>query len=89
MELTTYYIACEGLANIVKHANANSANVRIASSDSELHLEVVDNGRGGADIAKGTGLAGLADRARALGGDLSVMPGPAGGTMLRAVLPCG
>lgn len=89
VELTTYYIACEGLANIVKHAHATLAKVRITSSDTELHLEVVDNGRGGADVASGTGLAGLADRARALGGDLSVIPGPAGGTTLRAVLPCG
>jgi len=88
VETTAYFIACEGLANVVKHATAEHAGVRISSSDNELRLEVTDNGRGGADPSRGTGLAGLADRARAIGGDLTVKTRPAGGTLLQAVLPC-
>lgn len=87
VETTAYFIACEALANVVKHAAAERANVRITTSDNELRLQVTDNGCGGADPTRGTGLAGLADRARAIGGELTVKTGP-GGTLLQAVLPC-
>jgi signal transduction histidine kinase len=87
VETTAYFIACEALVNAVKHATAERAKVRITTSDDELRLEVTDNGCGGADPTRGTGLAGLVDRARAIGGELTVQTGP-GGTLLRAVLPC-
>jgi signal transduction histidine kinase len=86
VETTAYYIACEGLANVVKHASADHATVSVSVNGNELSLEITDDGCGGADRT-GTGLAGLADRARAIGGELTVRSS-AEGTLLRAVLPC-
>jgi signal transduction histidine kinase len=88
VETTAYFIACEALANVAKHATADHADVRITAPGSQLRVEVLDNGRGGADPRRGTGLAGLADRARAIGGELTVQDRPSGGTVLEAVLPC-
>ena len=89
VEVAAYYVVCEGLANIGKHARATSASVSVARSDGQVVVEVVDDGIGGADTERGTGLRGLADRVEALGGRLRVWTPHGGGTRVRAELPCG
>ena len=87
VEATAYFIASEALANMAKHAGATSARVRCDYRRGCLVVEVIDDGVGGAERG-GAGLTGLADRAAALGGHLSVHSPPGGGTVLRAELPC-
>jgi signal transduction histidine kinase len=88
LEVAAYYVVCESLANIGKHAQASSAAVAVARDNGELVVEIVDDGRGGADSERGTGLRGLADRVEALGGRLRVWTPRGGGTRVRAELPC-
>jgi signal transduction histidine kinase len=88
VETTAYFIVCEALANVVKHAKADCASVTANVIEGQLILEVDDDGQGGAEITRGTGIAGLVDRARAIGGELTIENTPVGGTLLRAVLPC-
>jgi signal transduction histidine kinase len=89
VEVAAYYVVCESLANIGKHAHATSAMVNVARRDGQVVVEVVDDGIGGADTERGTGLRGLADRVEALGGRLRVWTPHGGGTRVRAELPCG
>jgi signal transduction histidine kinase len=88
-EVAAYYVVCESLANIGKHAHASSASVTVFRRDGQVVAEVVDDGIGGADTERGTGLRGLADRVEALGGRLRVWTPHGGGTRVRAELPCG
>jgi len=88
VETTAYYVVSESLANIVRHAQATRAEVRLTAADRDLVVEVEDDGRGGADPARGTGLTGLADRVAAIDGRL-LLASPAGGpTLVRVELPC-
>jgi signal transduction histidine kinase len=87
IEAALYYVACEGIANAVKHAGASEITVRGENSARVVILEVLDDGRGGAKI-EGGGLRGLADRIDALGGRLTVDSPAVGGTVVRAVIPC-
>jgi signal transduction histidine kinase len=86
IEANAYFIVTEALTNIVKHAGAASAVVKAGVEDGALHLEVRDDGVGGAD-PEGHGLLGLRDRATALGGRLHVESPAGGGTLLAATLP--
>jgi PAS domain S-box-containing protein len=86
VEASAYFIAAEALTNVVKHAQAERAEVRAFVEDRSLHVEVRDDGVGGAD-SEGHGLVGLADRATALGGHLTVECPATGGTLVAAVLP--
>ncbi len=88
VEVAAYYVVSESLANIGKHARATSATVDIARNGNQLVVEVVDDGVGGADTERGSGLRGLADRVEALGGRLRVWTPRGGGTRVRAELPC-
>ena len=88
VEVAAYYVVCESLANIGKHASAASASVTVARLDGQVVVEVVDDGIGGADTERGTGLRGLADRVEALGGRLRIWTPHSGGTRVRAELPC-
>jgi signal transduction histidine kinase len=88
VEVATYYVVCESLANVGKHAQATSATVDVARMDGHVTVEVVDNGIGGADTERGTGLRGLADRVEALDGRLRVWTPRGGGTRVRAEIPC-
>jgi signal transduction histidine kinase len=88
VEVAAYYVICESLTNIGKHARAVSATVAVREADGTIVIEVVDDGCGGADTEKGTGLRGLADRVEALGGRLQVWTPIGGGTRVRAELPC-
>jgi signal transduction histidine kinase len=87
VEAAAYYVAAEALANVVKHAEASSAVVRAADLDGCVVVEVVDDGKGSADLARGSGLRGLRDRAETLGGRLRVESAPGCGTVVRAELP--
>jgi signal transduction histidine kinase len=89
VEVAAYYVVSESLANIGKHAEATSATVDVARANGELVVEIVDDGVGGADSERGTGLRGLADRVEALGGRLRVWTPRGGGTRVRAEIPCG
>jgi signal transduction histidine kinase len=87
IEVGAYYVVSEALTNTVKHAAASRAEVGLTVSHGLLCVTVRDNGRGGADLGRGTGLVGLKDRVEALRGRL-YLDSPAGaGTMLRADLP--
>jgi signal transduction histidine kinase len=88
LEVAAYYVVSESLANIGKHARATSATVEVAERNGEIVVQVVDNGVGGADTERGTGLRGLADRVEALGGRLRVWTPAGGGTRVRAEIPC-
>jgi signal transduction histidine kinase len=88
VESAAYYIVNEALANVTRHAAASKAWVRLAQGDRRLLVEVGDDGVGGAHPALGSGLAGLADRAEANGGRLTIDSPPGKGTVLKVVLPC-
>ena len=88
VEATMWFVACEGVANAIKHAAPSTVEVRLEDCGRELRLVVDDDGRGGADPL-GNGLRGLADRVEAAGGHLDVRAQPEGGTRLEAVVPCG
>jgi signal transduction histidine kinase len=88
LEVAAYYVVSESLANIAKHAYATAASVNVTRDNGQLVVEVVDNGVGGADTERGTGLRGLADRVEALGGRLRIWTPRGGGTRVRAELPC-
>ena len=87
VESAAYFVVSEALANVIKHARAGHVDIRIEQSDSVLVAEIVDDGRGGADLS-GRGLTGLGQRVRALDGILQVTSPNGGGTTLRAELPC-
>jgi signal transduction histidine kinase len=89
VEVAAYFVVCESLANVTKHAHAETATVELVRSAGELVVEVVDDGVGGADSERGSGLRGLADRVEALDGRLRVWTPHGGGTRVRAEIPCG
>ena len=86
-EMAAYYIASEALANAAKHAQASVIDLRVHGDDSALTLSVRDDGIGGADPSRGTGITGLKDRIEALGGTISVLSPPGHGTTLHVRLP--
>lgn len=87
-EATAYFVICEALNNVVKHAQSDRAEVEVIESGSLLRVRVRDYGRGGADARMGSGLLGLRDRVTALGGALIVDSVEGIGTWLTAELPC-
>jgi signal transduction histidine kinase len=88
LEVAAYYVIAESLTNIAKHAQATTARVVVLQERDELVLEIVDDGIGGADSGRGTGLRGLADRVESLDGRLRVWTPRGGGTRVRAEIPC-
>jgi PAS domain S-box-containing protein len=87
VEVAAFYVVSESLANVAKYAHATSARVCVSRSPGALELEIADDGIGGADPARGTGLRGLVDRVDALGGALELDSPPGGGTRVHATLP--
>ena len=87
IEAAAFYVVAESLTNVAKYASAQSARVDLARDDGLLVVEVSDDGIGGADSAKGSGLRGLTDRVEALGGTLHVSSEKGRGTTVRAELP--
>ena len=88
IEAAAYFVGCEGLTNVIKHARASAATLSAVRRNGSLIVTVADDGVGGADARPGSGLAGLADRVQAAGGQL-VVRSDATGTLLTAELPCG
>ena len=88
IETAAWFVVSEALANAAKHSGAERAAVWVTLRNAHLHVEVVDDGRGGADPS-GTGLKGLAQRVAALDGSLEVHSPRGGPTVVRALLPCG
>jgi signal transduction histidine kinase len=87
VEIAAYYTVAEALTNAAKHARATAADVHVTTSDGILQLRIRDNGRGGADFSRGSGLVGLRDRAEAIGGHLRLHSPPGAGTTLEIELP--
>jgi signal transduction histidine kinase len=88
VESAAYFTVAEALTNVAKYSHAAAASVSVASVNGHLVVEVRDDGVGGADASRGTGLRGLADRVAALGGRLEVESPAGAGTVLRAEIPC-
>ncbi|HEX8005066.1 MAG TPA: sensor histidine kinase [Trebonia sp.] len=88
IEAVAYFVVSEGLANIAKHAQASQAEVVVQRASNRLHIIVTDDGVGGADPARGTGLAGLAKRAESVDGTFEISSPEGGPTMLTVDLPC-
>ncbi|WP_345465579.1 GAF domain-containing sensor histidine kinase [Actinoallomurus oryzae] len=87
VEVTVYYLVCEALTNAVKHANPSRIRVGLRTEGPVLWLSVRDDGTGGADPARGTGLIGLRDRVEALGGSVCLTSPPGRGTTFSASIP--
>jgi PAS domain S-box-containing protein len=87
VEVAAYYVVAEALTNAAKHAHASSVTVEAEVVGGDLRVSVVDDGVGGADPARGSGLVGLTDRVEALGGKLTLRSPSGGGTALRIDLP--
>jgi len=87
IEATAYFIVAEALTNVVKHSRADRAEVRAWIDADLLHVEIRDDGAGGARLDTGTGLLGLADRVAAFDGQIRVESQPGRGTLIAATLP--
>ena len=87
VEVTAYYVIAEALTNATKHARASVVSIRAEVAGEVLVVTIRDDGSGGADPARGTGLTGLRDRAEALGGVIRIESPPGAGTMLWVELP--
>jgi signal transduction histidine kinase len=85
---TAYFVVCEALANVVKHAGAGSAAVTVRADGDWLSLEVCDDGVGGAAVA-GQGMTNMHDRVRALDGEVTIDSPPGYGTRVLVRIPCG
>ena len=87
VEVAAYYVVAEAFANIAKHAHASAAYLDVDADATTLRLRVHDNGVGGADPGRGSGLIGLTDRVEALGGTIEIESPPGQGTALHVTLP--
>jgi signal transduction histidine kinase len=88
VEAAAYFVVAEGLANVAKYASAKAVLVSVERRNGRALVEVADDGVGGADPSRGSGLRGLADRVEALGGALALESPRGLGTVLRAEIPC-
>jgi signal transduction histidine kinase len=87
IEVAAYFVASEALANAAKHSEASRIDVSLEQRERTLFLSVRDDGVGGADAARGSGLVGLMDRVEALGGSIRLSSRPGEGTQVTAELP--
>ena len=87
IEVAAYYVASEALANTMKHAQASHAEISLSTRHGSLLLSIRDDGVGGADPARGSGLAGLTDRVEALGGSIHLHSTAGAGTHITVDLP--
>jgi predicted ATPase/signal transduction histidine kinase len=85
--VTAYYVAAEAFTNAAKHANASAVDILIEQAGGTLRVQVRDDGAGGADASRGSGLTGLRDRVEAVGGSMTVDSPAGGGTVLTVLLP--
>jgi PAS domain S-box-containing protein len=89
VEAAAYYVISEALANVAKYAEASAVEICVTRQNGRAVVEVADDGVGGADPTRGSGLSGLVDRVEALDGILKVESTPGAGTRIRAEIPCG
>jgi len=89
IEVAAYYVVAESLTNAAKHAAASLVNVGVDTHDATLRLLIRDDGIGGADFSKGSGLVGLQDRVEALGGHMDIASPPGSGTSVHISIPLG
>jgi signal transduction histidine kinase len=89
VDQAAFRIIQEGLTNVVRHAGNATATVRVVREPRRLVVEVADDGPATTEPVAGNGIRGMEERARAVGGNLSVTVRPAGGLLVRAVLPVG
>jgi signal transduction histidine kinase len=85
---TVYYVTSEAITNAVKHADATRIHVRIARCNGHLEVRIADDGKGGATLTAGSGLAGLSDRVHAIGSALALESYDGRGTIVEAMVPC-
>jgi signal transduction histidine kinase len=88
VEATAYFVACEALANVVKHARAGSVTVTVRVDSESLDLQIADDGVGGVE-SRGHGLSNIWDRVNALDGEVAIVSPPGMGTRLEVRIPCG
>jgi signal transduction histidine kinase len=88
VEAAAYFVVAEALTNVAKYSRATRARVEVSRQDGLVRVEIADDGVGGADPAKGSGLRGLEDRVAALEGRLEIDSPPGGGTTVIATIPC-
>jgi signal transduction histidine kinase len=88
VEATAYFVVCEALTNIAKHAHASKAAVGAHRANGVVTVDIEDDGIGGAFAQDGSGLRGLADRVEAMGGHLTIASPPNRGTRIVAEIPC-
>ena len=88
IEAVAYFVVSESLTNITKHAQASQAEVVVQRAGDRLHVIISDDGVGGADPARGTGLTGLANRAASVDGTFEIASPPGGPTLITVDLPC-
>lgn len=87
VESAAYFVVVEALTNVAKHSGASQAEVSVVVVSDRLHAQVSDNGRGGAHVGKGHGLAGLTDRLAGVDGTLNISSPPGSGTVIDAEIP--
>jgi signal transduction histidine kinase len=86
-EVAAYYVVSEALTNAAKHARASAVHVDVTARETLVELSIRDDGVGGADAARGSGLIGLKDRVEALGGELDIASPVGSGTLLHVTIP--
>jgi signal transduction histidine kinase len=87
VETAAYYVVSEALTNTARHADAATVRVEVTADENTLRVCVRDDGRGGADVGRGSGLTGLRDRVEALSGKVTLVSPPGGGTALEVSIP--
>jgi signal transduction histidine kinase len=87
VETAAYFVVSEALTNVTKYAQASRATVTVRQADGVVRVEIADDGVGGADPSRGSGLSGLADRVAALDGTITVDSPPGAGTRVRVEIP--
>lgn len=88
VEVTLYFVICEALTNVIRHAHASHADVEVVVVDGTAISRIADDGCGGARAESGTGLAGMRDRVETLRGDMTITEPPEGGTTITVRIPC-
>ena len=88
VELATYHVVAEALENAARHAQAREITVSARVEDDTLYVSIEDDGIGGADPGRGTGLTGLRDRVEALHGDIDIVSASGAGTAVHVAIPC-